>query len=68
MRHANRPAMTEVLQYSVPQEVKDATEALAARDALTPSEIVRRAVVKELRAVGILPNVERADERRIIAD
>ena len=61
MRQANRQAMTEQLQCSVPQEVKDATERLAARDALKPSEIVRRAVVKELRAAGILPGVERTE-------
>ncbi len=56
MRHANRPAMSELLACAVPLEVKQAVDALAAREAMKTSEIMRHAIVKELRAVGVLGN------------
>ena len=67
MRHATRPVMSELLQCSVPPEVKEATHALAARDVVKPAEIMRRALVKELRAAGILDGGERIAERRNVA-
>ena len=45
--------MSEIA-FSVPPEVKEATRALAIRETAKPAEIMRRALVKELRAAGIL--------------
>jgi hypothetical protein len=67
MRHPTRPAMSELLACAVPLEVKQAVDALAAREAMKTSEIMRRASVKELRAVGILKGGERARESRPVA-
>jgi hypothetical protein len=53
--------MSALIHSSVPEEVKSAIDALASREFLKPSEIIRRAVVKELRAEGFLGETETRD-------
>jgi hypothetical protein len=59
--------MSEILACAVPAELKEATYVLAARELAKPSEIMRRAIVRELRAAGVLDGGEQPGEPRRVA-
>jgi hypothetical protein len=51
----NNDTAWRVIGFSVPPEIASATQAAAAKEMLSMSDLMRRALVTELKARGALP-------------